>query len=94
MEYKLQCPHPDNGEHHRGYSGVGREKIVQQVYDPDAIQQLRQVPDVKESFECGNEASQYYNIWPQERVLPGFRAALLSMYWVSPSTRRAARVLF
>ncbi|KAJ7500994.1 hypothetical protein B0H11DRAFT_1855411 [Mycena galericulata] len=51
MDVKMLAPHPPSGTHHRGYSSTGREKVIQHVYDPDAIAEQRaQAPDVKESF--------------------------------------------
>ncbi|GME51075.1 hypothetical protein GTA08_BOTSDO04024 [Neofusicoccum parvum] len=74
-ETKMLAPHPPGGSHHRGYSGVGIEKVSQHVFDADDIQTLRQVPDVKESYETGNTTDQRQpNIWLPDDKLPGFRA--------------------
>ncbi|KAL2849706.1 hypothetical protein BJX68DRAFT_94847 [Aspergillus pseudodeflectus] len=71
---KDKAPHPPEGWYHRGYSGVGREKVVQMVFDGDGIADCRKIPDVKESFEIGNESDKHMlNIWIPEEVLPGFR---------------------
>ncbi|KEF54470.1 uncharacterized protein A1O9_09637 [Exophiala aquamarina CBS 119918] len=71
---KDKAPHPPYGWWHRGYSGVGREKVVQMVYDKESIADLRKCPDFKESFELGREDDERTpNIWPPEEVLPGFR---------------------
>lgn len=73
-EQKLKCEHPPNGAHHRGWSLVGKEKVVQMVFDKDQVEDLRKIPDVKESFECGNENQKvFYNIWPDENDIYGFR---------------------
>ena len=41
-------------------------------------------PSMKESFECGSEDDEFMpNIWLPEGVLPGFKEACLSFYWVS-----------
>ncbi|CDR48025.1 CYFA0S42e00122g1_1 [Cyberlindnera fabianii] len=73
-EQKMKCPHPKLGAHHRGYSSIGKEKVSQLVYDEAELERLRQVPDVKESFDLGNESNKkYYNIWPDENDIPGFR---------------------
>ncbi|KAJ5818952.1 hypothetical protein N7474_004543 [Penicillium riverlandense] len=72
---KDKAPHPAEGWYHRGYSGIGREKVSQMVFDKNEIAQQRKVPDVKESFELGNEKDERMpNIWVPEEVLPGFRA--------------------
>ncbi|KAL2808326.1 hypothetical protein BJX63DRAFT_409640 [Aspergillus granulosus] len=71
---KDKAPHPPEGWYHRGYSGVGREKVVQMVFDENGIADCRKIPDVKESFEIGNETDESIrNIWIPEEVLPGFR---------------------
>lgn len=73
-EEKKKCEHPPSGAHHRGWSSVGKEKVVQMVFDKKNVEELRKVPDVKESFECGNENNtKYYNIWPDEGDIAGFR---------------------
>ncbi|OQD74051.1 hypothetical protein PENDEC_c012G06844 [Penicillium decumbens] len=72
---KDKAPHPPVGWYHRGYSGIGREKVVQMVFDQEGIAEKRKVPDMKESFELGNENDERMpNIWIPEEVLPGFRA--------------------
>lgn len=72
---KELAPHPPYGWWHRGYSGVGREKAVQMVFDEAIIGELRKVPDFKESFEMGREDdTKTPNIWLPEEKLPGFRA--------------------
>ncbi|KAI9691210.1 MAG: hypothetical protein M1822_008830 [Bathelium mastoideum] len=74
LETKMLAPHPPGGSHHRGYSGIGQEKVSQQIFDRDAIHELRKVPDTKESFESGNVKDDLQpNIWPPENKLPGFR---------------------
>lgn len=70
---KKKCAHPENGEHHRGWSALGKEKVVQMVFDQKEIEKLRNIPDVKESFDTGNENSIYCNFWPDEKVIPGFK---------------------
>lgn len=82
----MLAPHPPGGSHHRGYSGVGIEKVSQHVFDADAIQTLRQVPDVKESYETGNTTDQRQpNIWLPDDKLPGFRAYMEGFFKVSGS---------
>ncbi|UNI18847.1 hypothetical protein JDV02_005090 [Purpureocillium takamizusanense] len=72
---KDKVPHPPEGWYHRGYSGVGREKVSQNVFDAEGIARERSVPDCKESFEMGGEHEERLrNIMPDEHVLPGFRA--------------------
>lgn len=68
-----------------GYSAPGVEKVVQHIYDKDALQEVRaKAPDVKESFECGWEESlSMPNIWLPDDTLPGFKEACLDFYSVS-----------
>ncbi|OJT13986.1 UPF0676 protein [Trametes pubescens] len=84
MEVKQQAPHPPSGTHHRGYSAPGVEKVVQHIYDKDALQEVRaKALDVKESFECGWEESKSMpNIWLPDGTLSGFKEACLDFYWV------------
>ncbi|KIW77745.1 hypothetical protein Z517_07578 [Fonsecaea pedrosoi CBS 271.37] len=78
---KDKAPHPPYGWWHRGYSGVGREKVVQMVFDQDSIDQLRKCPDFKESFELGREDDERTpNIWFPDEVLPGFRAFMTGYF--------------
>ncbi|CDK25859.1 unnamed protein product [Kuraishia capsulata CBS 1993] len=70
---KNWCRHPEDGAHHRGWSHVGKEKVSQMVFDRDLVKQLRRQPDVKESFDLGNENGYYSNIWPHDEDIPGFR---------------------
>lgn len=73
-EQKAKCEHPPSGAHHRGWSKIGKEKVVQMVFDEKKVQDLRKVPDMKESFECGNENDKlYYNIWPNDEDIAGFK---------------------
>ncbi|CDK25865.1 unnamed protein product [Kuraishia capsulata CBS 1993] len=76
MEEKMKCPHPPNGWHHRGYSGIGKEKVSQMEFDEEILKEIRKVPDVKESFDMGAEFEDYWNIWPDEKAIPGFREFL------------------
>ncbi|GMF02515.1 unnamed protein product [Ambrosiozyma monospora] len=70
LQQKSKCPHPAKGEHHRGWSSVGKEKAVQ-LFDKVNLEKLKKVPDVKESFDLGNENNKkYYNIWPDEEDIP------------------------
>jgi hypothetical protein len=74
----LLAPHPLGGSHHRGYSGLGVEKVSQNVFDEEEIEKLRSIPDVKESFESGNVVDETQpNIWLPEQELPGFRGWVL-----------------
>lgn len=73
IEEKMKCAHPENGAHHRGWSSLGKEKVVQMVFDKAEIEKLRSIPDVKESFDTGNEDSIYCNFWPDEEAIPGFK---------------------
>jgi isopenicillin N synthase-like dioxygenase len=78
LETKNLAPHPPGGSHHRGYSGLGLEKsfkISRNGVDAEAIEALKDAPDVKESFESGNVNDETQpNIWLPEDKLPGFRA--------------------
>jgi len=77
----LLAPHPPGGAHHRGYSGLGKEKVSQNIFDEEQITELRQVPDVKESFESGNVNDEAQpNIWLPEDKLPGFRTFMESFF--------------
>ncbi|KAK7455781.1 hypothetical protein VKT23_010812 [Stygiomarasmius scandens] len=83
LETKKLAPHPLEGTHHRGYSHVGMEKVSQHVYDPDEQKTLRQVADMKESFESGREDDEVQpNIWLPEGILPGFKEACLDFFWI------------
>ncbi|KAK4988635.1 hypothetical protein LTR50_003818 [Elasticomyces elasticus] len=63
----MLAPHPPGGSHRRGYSGLGKEKVSQNVFDKDAISQLRKALDVRESFESGNVNDEAQpNIWPPD----------------------------
>jgi isopenicillin N synthase-like dioxygenase len=74
QEVKDKAPHPSEPWWHRGYSGIGLEKVSQKVFDKETISELRKVPDVKESYEMGREDNpQMPNIWLPEDDLPGFR---------------------
>lgn len=78
---KDKVPHPPEGWWHRGYSGLGREKVSQMVFDSASIEELRKIPDVKESFEMGKEDNDAMpNIWLPEEDLPGFRAFFNRFY--------------
>ncbi|OBZ71618.1 hypothetical protein A0H81_08344 [Grifola frondosa] len=83
MELKQLAPHPPSGKHHRGYSAPGVEKVSQHVYDAAEVLKLRQeAPDMKESFECGHDASEVMpNIWLPDDMLPGFKEACLDFFW-------------
>ncbi|KAL7786235.1 hypothetical protein V8C37DRAFT_392640 [Trichoderma ceciliae] len=79
---KDKAPHPPEAWHHRGYSGVGREKVSQMIFDKSSIAAARNVPDVKESFEIGRDDEEAYmpNVWPPREVLPGFREFFTDFY--------------
>ncbi|KAI8677631.1 hypothetical protein LRP88_00057 [Fusarium phalaenopsidis] len=82
QEEKEKVPHPPEGWYHRGYSGIGREKVTQMVFDEAGIAQERKKPDFKESYEMGNEdnTATLRNIWPAEEVIPGFREFFIKFY--------------
>lgn len=79
----MLAPHPPGGTHHRGYSGLGLEKVSQHVFDESTIAALRQVPDVKESYETGNTTDERQpNIWLPDDKLPGFREYMEDFFQV------------
>jgi len=84
LEAKQLAPHPPSGDHHRGYSSMGREKVVHHGYDDDTLASAGVVPqtDPKESFESGREDDPLMpNVWLPEGILPGFKEACLDFYW-------------
>ncbi|KAJ5679397.1 Oxoglutarate/iron-dependent dioxygenase [Penicillium macrosclerotiorum] len=85
QEEKLKAPHPEGWAIHRGYSWPGLEKVSQAMsaeHDQEQARQLREIPDIKESFDIGSEdnASQP-NQWIPEDSLPGFRSFMTRFYW-------------
>ncbi|KAJ7618700.1 thymine dioxygenase [Roridomyces roridus] len=84
MDVKQLAPHPPSGEHHRGYSAPGREKVVQYGYGEDLnlAQAEGEAPDFKEHFECGSEPNVGCpNIWLPDGALPGFKETCLDFYY-------------
>ncbi|KAM7223009.1 Clavaminate synthase-like protein [Rhypophila decipiens] len=90
-EEKMKAPHPPGPMPHRGYSGIGREK----VYHLDDVKkletetgghgnvsdELRKISDFKESYEIGSEHDdQQQNIWLPDDVLDGFRTYFSALY--------------
>ncbi|KAK6951287.1 hypothetical protein Daesc_007818 [Daldinia eschscholtzii] len=86
-EDKMKAPHPPGRMPHRGYSGIGKEK----VYSPADVeanraagntpQELRKVSDFKESYEIGSEHDPVQqNIWLPNDVLPNFRIRMTALY--------------
>lgn len=75
---KLRWTTPDAN---RGYVSQGREKVTG-LQDKDDINDLRQTsPDIKESFEIGNDDStEYTNNWPDDSLVTGFKDTMLSFY--------------
>ena len=83
QEVKDKVPHPPEGWWHRGYSGFGREKVTQMLFDPELKGDAKKIPDVKESFEMGKENNpKCPNIWLPEEDLPGFRAFFNQFYGI------------
>jgi isopenicillin N synthase-like dioxygenase len=82
-EEKMQAPHPDGPDVHRGYSYPGLEKVSQYMDgDEDVGKALREVKDCKESYEVGSEENeQQPNVWLPEGTLPGFREFTTKFYW-------------
>ncbi|KAM7203849.1 hypothetical protein V8F20_003855 [Naviculisporaceae sp. PSN 640] len=90
---KMKAPHPAGNMPHRGYSGIGQEKVysVKDLPLPGSGgdgatsssvgQELRKISDFKESYEVGSEQDdQQANIWLPDDVLPGFRTYMTSLY--------------
>ncbi|KAH8928549.1 flavonol synthase/flavanone 3-hydroxylase [Atractiella rhizophila] len=82
LETKMLAPHPSNGAHHRGYSGIGREKVVNGLQDEESVQAARvKAMDWKESFEFGSDTNvDQPNIVPPEEKVPGFKAQCAKFY--------------
>ncbi|KAK1758883.1 Clavaminate synthase-like protein [Echria macrotheca] len=87
FEEKMKAPHPPGNMPHRGYSGIGKEKVYsaadlgEQTEDADVAQQLRKISDFKESYEIGSEHDdQQQNIWLPDDVLPEFRRSMTALY--------------
>ncbi|KAF1946378.1 Clavaminate synthase-like protein [Clathrospora elynae] len=81
LETKMLAPHPPGGSHHRGYSGMGLEKVSQHTYDAVELNKLRETPDYKESFESGHiHDNAQPNIWPPDSALPGFRSFMQAYF--------------
>ncbi|KAJ5280962.1 Oxoglutarate/iron-dependent dioxygenase [Penicillium angulare] len=83
---KLKAPHPEGWAVHRGYSWPGLEKISQleatNVEDDERAKQLRDIPDMKESYDIGSENNATQpNQWIPNDSLPGFRDFMTRFYW-------------
>jgi isopenicillin N synthase-like dioxygenase len=60
---------------------MGSEKLSQHVYDKTELEQLKNVPEIKETFESGNTNDDMQpNIWPSEEHIPGFRAHMETFF--------------
>lgn len=86
LEQKMLAPHPSGYAVHRGYSWPGLEKVSNAMGDEvdaeEVKKNLRQVTDVKESYEIGSENNKDQpNQWIPEDVLPGFRGFMKGFYW-------------
>ncbi|KAK4220664.1 hypothetical protein QBC38DRAFT_172271 [Podospora fimiseda] len=85
---KMKAPHPASNMPHRGYSGLGQEKVYSkddvstQSADTGKVgEQLRKISDFKESYEIGSEQDdQQQNIWLPDDVLLDFRSYMTSLY--------------
>ncbi|KAI1653339.1 Clavaminate synthase-like protein [Daldinia decipiens] len=86
-EDKMRAPHPPSSMPHRGYSGIGKEK----VYSPADVEAngavanpakaLRKISDFKESYEIGSEDDPVQqNIWLPDDILPDFRRRMADLY--------------
>ncbi|KAI9733993.1 MAG: hypothetical protein M1834_002650 [Cirrosporium novae-zelandiae] len=90
-DIKNLAPHPPGAAVHRGYSGIGLEK----VYDQNEVRRLeaegkekevedllRKVQDYKESYEIGSEEnSDQPNQWIPEDKFPRFKEFTMEFYW-------------
>ncbi|KAL9592609.1 MAG: hypothetical protein Q9179_006548 [Wetmoreana sp. 5 TL-2023] len=87
QEEKMLAPHPPGHVVHRGYSWPGLEKVSNSMgdeNDPDLAKKLRQVSDIKESYEIGSDNyPDQPNVWLPDHVLPGFRDFMTGFYWKS-----------
>ncbi|KAH3662174.1 hypothetical protein OGAPHI_005422 [Ogataea philodendri] len=91
LQNKMKCPHPPSPCHHTGYSNVGQEKVSQLGLEPerDLVVNARKHPDVKESFEMNNEKDTlYYNFWPEESDIPGFREFMVEFWKTCETTSK------
>ncbi|KAJ4420983.1 hypothetical protein N0V82_004025 [Gnomoniopsis sp. IMI 355080] len=85
---KMKAPHPPTPMPHRGYSGIGKEKVYSQDDvaahtngETDTGRELRKVTDFKESYEIGSKHDDVQpNIWLPEDSLPGFKQFGESLY--------------
>ena len=84
-EEKMKAPHPPGWAHHRGYSWPGLEKVsaaFSEKHDNAAVKALREVADVKESYEIGSEKNpDQPNIWLPSELLPQLRPFMTMFYW-------------
>ncbi|KAI4271876.1 MAG: hypothetical protein LQ337_005693 [Flavoplaca oasis] len=87
QKQKMLAPHPPGHVVHRGYSWPGLEKVSNSMGDeddPELVHKLRQVSDVKESYEIGSDNyPEQPNVWLPDHVLPGFRKFMTDFYWDS-----------
>ncbi|KAL8917798.1 MAG: hypothetical protein Q9172_005687 [Xanthocarpia lactea] len=87
QKQKMLAPHPPGHVVHRGYSWPGLEKVSNSMGDeddPGLIGKLRQVADIKESYEIGSDNyPEQPNVWLPDNVLPGFRQFMTAFYWDS-----------
>ncbi|KAI2465741.1 Clavaminate synthase-like protein [Annulohypoxylon bovei var. microspora] len=86
-EEKMKAPHPPGPMPHRGYSGIGLEKVYSpadvdaQGTEVDISRGLRKISDFKESYEIGSEDDPVQqNIWLPDEVLPRFRICMTAFY--------------
>ncbi|KAF2968201.1 hypothetical protein GQX73_g5399 [Xylaria multiplex] len=86
-EDKMKAPHPPGSIPHRGYSGIGKEKVYSHddvtadEDESDVGKSLRKISDFKESYEIGSECDPVQqNIWLPEDALPNFRSYMTDLY--------------
>ncbi|KAI1322717.1 oxidoreductase-like protein [Xylariaceae sp. FL0255] len=84
---KMKAPHPAGPTPHRGYSGLGQEKVyskgdvLSKAGENDIGQSLRKISDFKESYEIGSESDPVQqNIWLPDAIFPTFRSYMTNLY--------------
>lgn len=76
--HKMSVPHPPVPNPHRGYSYLGQEFTsgLSRAKETEA-RHGRRLRDLKETFDWGSRHDTLFpSVWPDDAVLPGFRAVL------------------
>ena len=93
VEDKMKAKHPPGYTVHRGYMGVGREKVVEggTGYIQEEEGQTF-IIDQKESYDLGHERNPMQpNQWLPEDVLPGFKEYMVKYH---SSFHESAKIVF